>query len=167
MRWRIRGSGDSADLERDVHRCIDAVTKGIEGFSFNKSVAALYTLTNALAKSEAPKSARRAAMLDLVVLMNPFTPHLAEEIWQKLGGKGLIVRADWPVLNPNLLQETNVIIPIQVNGKRRAEISVSAEADKTEVEALALAQDGVIRAIDGKPIKKLIVVPGRVVNVVV
>ena len=155
------------DLERDVHRCIDAVTKGIEGFSFNKSVAALYTLTNALAKSEAPKSARRAAMLDLVVLMNPFTPHLAEEIWQKLGGKGLIVRADWPVLNPNLLQETNVIIPIQVNGKRRAEISVSAEADKTEVEALALAQDGVIRAIDGKPIKKLIVVPGRVVNVVV
>ena len=159
--------GDSAELERDVHRCIDAVTKGIEGFSFNKSVAALYTLTNALAKSEAPKSARRAAMLDLVVLMNPFTPHLAEEIWQKLGGKGLIVRADWPVLNPNLLQETNVIIPIQVNGKRRAEISVSAEADKTEVEALALAQDGVIRAIDGKPIKKLIVVLGRVVNVVV
>ena len=159
--------GDSVDLERDVHRCIDAVTKGIEGFSFNKSVAALYTLTNALAKSTAPKSARRAAMLDLVVMMNPFTPHLAEEIWQKLGGKGLIVRADWPVLNPNLLQETNVIIPIQVNGKRRAEISVSAEADKTEVEALALAQDGVIRAIDGKPIKKLIVVPGRVVNVVV
>ncbi len=72
----------------------------------------------------------------------------------------MIVRADWPVLNPNLLQETNVIIPIQVNGKRRAEISVSAEADKAEVEALALAQDGVIRAIDGKPIKKLIVVLG-------
>ncbi len=85
--------GDSADLERDVHRCIDAVTKGIEGFSFNKSVAALYTLTNALAKSEAPKSARRAAMLDLVVLMNPFHPpfgrgNLAKTRWQRFDCAG-------------------------------------------------------------------------------
>ena len=155
------------ELGRNSWIAIDSVTKGIEGFSFNKSIAALYTFTNVLAKSTAPKANRRKAMLDLAVLMNPFTPHLAEEIWEKLGGEGLIARAKWPPIYPEFFDDADVGIAVQVNGKRRAQIFVSPEMDEADVKERALAQEGVIRAIDGRPIKRVIVVMKRVVNVVV
>jgi leucyl-tRNA synthetase len=94
------------------------------------------------------------------------TPHLSEEIWGLLGGEGLVANALWPVADEAMLVEDSVTLPIQVNGKRRDEITVPKDMDKAEVEKLALATDGVKRALDGASPKKVIVVPGRIVNVV-
>jgi leucyl-tRNA synthetase len=159
--------GTDADLARATARAIDEVTKGIESFSFNKSVAKLYEFTNTLAKSAAPAAARREAMRTMAQLMQPMTPHLAEEIWALLGGVGMVAEAPWPKADPALLVDDSVTLPIQVNGKRRSEITVPKDMAKEEVEKLVLADDAVIKFTGGNPPKKLIVVPGRIVNVVV
>ena len=143
------------------------MTKGIEGFAFNKSVAKLYEFTNTIAKSKASAGAKRHTMRTMAQLMQPMTPHLAEEVWSTLGGQGLVSTAPWPKADPALLVDDSVTLPIQVNGKRRAEITVPKDMPKEEVEKLVLQDDAVIRFLDGNPVKKLIVVPGRIVNVVV
>ncbi len=172
--WRLAveiaettGEGEGDDvLLREMHKTIDAVTKGIEGFLFNTSIARLYAFTNTLAKSKAGAEAKKQAMKIMAQLMSPMTPHLAEEIWAHLGGEGLVAKAPWPEADPAMLVEDTVTLAVQVNGKRRDEITVAKDMPKDEVEALALATAGVQRALDGKPPKKVIVVPGRIVNVV-
>ena len=159
------GTGD-ADLLREMHKTVDAVTRGIDGFLFNTSIARLYAFTNTLAKSPAGAAAKRQAAKVMAQLMSPMTPHLAEEIWARLGGLGLVANAPWPVADPAMLVDDSVTLPIQVNGKRRDEITVPKDMDKAEIEALALATDGVQRALGGQAPKKVIVVPGRIVNVV-
>ncbi|PWJ22285.1 leucine--tRNA ligase [Jannaschia seohaensis] len=155
------------ELEKQTARAIHEVTQGIEGFAFNKAVAKLYEFTNTLHRSDAGAEARRTAMKVLAQLMAPMVPHLAEEIWSMLGGEGFVVTAPWPVADPALLVDDTVTLPIQINGKRRSELVVAKDAPKSEVEALALADPAVVRALDGAQPKKLIVVPGRIVNVVV
>jgi leucyl-tRNA synthetase len=162
---RGEGEGDDA-LLRELHKTIDAVTKGIDGFLFNTSIARLYAFTNTLAKSTAGAAAKRSAMKTMAQLMSPMTPHLAEEIWARLGGEGLVANAPWPVADPALLVDDTMTLPVQVNGKRRDEITVPKDMPRDEIEALALATDGAKRALDGKAPKKVIVVPGRIVNVV-
>ena len=103
----------------------------------------------------------------LAQLMSPFTPHLSEAIWAHQGGQGLITLAPWPVADPAMLIDDTVTLPIQINGKRRAEINVPADMSKEEVEKLALADQAVIKALNGGSPKKVIVVPGRIVNVVI
>ena len=142
------------------------MTDGIEGFQFNKAVAKLYELTNTIAKSAAPAPARREAVATLAQLMMPMTPHLAEEVWSMVGGEGLVSVAAWPRADPALLVEDSITLPIQINGKRRAEISVPADAPPDSVEAAVLADPQVQKYLDGGAPKKLIVVPGRIVNVV-
>ncbi|WP_373945824.1 leucine--tRNA ligase [Paracoccus marcusii] len=168
--WRLADEvpegGDDADLTRTAHRAIADVTKAIEGFAFNKAVAKLYELANAVAKSQAGGEARRAALRIMAQLMAPMVPHLAEEVWSKSGGQGMVVDAGWPKADPALLEDDSVILPIQINGKRRAEITVPKTMPKSEIEALVLADDTVLRFLDGAAVKKLIVVPGRIVNVV-
>ncbi len=154
-------------LQKATHRTLDEVTKGIEGFAFNKSVAALYQLTNTIAKSKADKTTKSDAMKVMAQMMQPMTPHLAEEMWNTLGGDGLVSQAQWPVVDPDMLVDDTVTMPIQINGKRRDEIEVSASITKEELEKIVLAHDSVVRALDGNAPKKLIVVPGRIVNVVV
>ncbi|OSP55062.1 leucine--tRNA ligase [Pseudoruegeria sp. SK021] len=161
-----QGVNDDA-LARAVARAIADVTAGIEGFAFNTSVAKLYGLTNVIAKSKAPEADRAAALAILARLMAPMTPHLAEEVWSMLGGTGLLAQTPWPVADPALLVDDTVTLPIQINGKRRSELVVAADLPKAEIEALALADPAVIKALDGGTPKKLIVVPGRIVNVVV
>jgi leucyl-tRNA synthetase len=158
--------GDDA-LRKALHRCIFDVTQGIESFGFNAAIAKLYGFTNTLAKSGAGPVARREALMVLAQLMAPMTPHLAEEIWRMLGGTGLVAEAPWPVADERLLVEDTVTLPIQINGKRRSEITVPRDMPKSEIEALALADDSVRRALDGGAPRKVIVVPGRIVNVVV
>jgi leucyl-tRNA synthetase len=155
------------DLLREMHKCIDDVTKGVESFGFNAAIAKLYGFTNTLAKSKAGGIARQQAARTLAQLMSPMTPHLSEEIWKRLGGKGLVAKAEWPVADPAMLIEDTVTLPVQINGKRRAEIDVPKDMDKARIEAMALAQDAVQKALDGATPKKIIVVPGRIVNVVV
>jgi len=154
-------------LLKDMHKAIHDVTQGIESFGFNASIAKLYAFTNTLAKSKAGSDTKRQAARTLAQLMSPMTPHLSEEIWSLLGGVGLIVTAPWPQADPAMLIDDEVIMPIQVNGKRRAEISVPKDMSKAEIEALALATEGVVRTLNGATPKKIIVVPGRIVNVVV
>jgi leucyl-tRNA synthetase len=154
-------------LARAAARAIQDVTQGIEGFAFNKSVAALYAFTNTLSKSKAGGGAKRDAMRTMAQLMSPMVPHLAEEVWAMLGGEGLVARAPWPKADPALLVEDNVTLPIQINGKRRAEISVPKTMPAAEVEKIALADEDVVRFLAGQPVKKIIVVPGRIINVVV
>jgi leucyl-tRNA synthetase len=157
--------GDEA-LLREMHRAIFDVTNGIESFGFNAAIARLYAFTNTLAKSGAGAEARREAMKALAQLMSPMTPHLSEEIWHMLGGEGLVAEAPWPVADEAMLVEDTVTLPIQVNGKRRSEITVARDASKEEVEKTALADDAVAKALAGGVPKKVIVVPGRIVNVV-
>ncbi len=166
------GTNDPANdhdnpLLKEMHKTIHDVTQGLESFGFNASIAKLYAFTNTLAKSKAGSDAKRQAARTLAQLMSPMTPHLAEEMWSLLGGDGLVINALWPQPDPAMLIDDEVTLPIQVNGKRRAEISVPKDMPKEEVEKLALAQETVIRAMDGAPPKKVIVVPGRIVNVVV
>ncbi|NNF24421.1 MAG: leucine--tRNA ligase [Rhodobacteraceae bacterium] len=161
-----RGAGDE-DLLRAMHKTIHDVTMGIESFGFNAAIAKLYAFTNVVAKSKAGRAAKREAMQTMAQLMAPMTPHLSEEIWAMLGGKGLVANADWPDADPAMLVEDTVTLPIQINGKRRSEITVEKDLEKAEVEKLVLADDAVIKALAGGQPKKLIVVPGRIVNVVV
>ena len=151
-------------LQKATHRAIKDVTEGFEGFAFNKSIAKLYEFTTAISKS---KGDRREAMAAMALLMQPITPHLAEECWERLGGKGLAAEARFPEADPAMLVEDTITLPIQINGKRRAEISVAKDASKEAIEKLALSNDAVIKALAGGSPKKLIVVPGRIVNVVI
>ncbi|MBK1634248.1 leucine--tRNA ligase [Rhodovulum adriaticum] len=159
--------GDDLALRRALHRTVHDVTMGIESFGFNTSVAKLYAFTNTLAKSSASLAARREAAMVMAQLMAPMTPHLAEEIWDILGGQGLVANAPWPQTDPDMLVEDTVTLPIQVNGKRRSELTVPKDMPKDEVEKLALADDAVLKALAGGAPKKVIVVPGRIVNVVI
>ncbi|MDO7556187.1 MAG: leucine--tRNA ligase [Loktanella sp.] len=160
------GEGDE-DLIRAMHRAIVDVTSGVETFGFNAAIAKLYGFTATLSRSKAGSAAKRQAMLVLAQLMAPMTPHLSEEVWALLGGAGLIIDAPWPVADEAMLVESTVTLPIQINGKRRSEIAVAADLPKEEIEKLVLAMDAVVRALDGATPKKLIVVPGRIVNIVI
>ena len=154
-------------LLRDMHKAIFEVTQGVESFGFNASIAKLYGFTNAIAKSKAGSDAKRTAMKTLAQLMSPMTPHLAEDIWEMLGGAALIANAPWPVAIESMMIEDTITMPIQINGKRRSEIAVPKDMGKEEVEKLALADKAVIKALEGGQPKKLIVVPGRIINVVI
>ncbi len=160
-----KGEGDE-DLLRAMHKTIHDVTMGVESFGFNAAIAKLYAFTATLQKSKAGHDAQREAVMTLAQLMSPMTPHLAEDIWAQQGGDGMIVTAPWPKADEAMLVDDTVTMPIQINGKRRAEINVPADMSKEEVEKIALAHEAVIRTLDGAAPKKVIVVPGRIVNVV-
>ncbi|MGX0901690.1 leucyl-tRNA synthetase [Roseovarius sp. MBR-79] len=175
--WRLAAEVENAPetatpeadeaLLREMHKAIDEVTKGVESFGFNAAIARLYAFTNTLMKSQAGRGAKRAAARTLAQLMAPMTPHLAEDIWAMLGGAGLVATAPWPVADPAMLIDETVTLPIQINGKRRAEITVPRDMAKSEVEKTALALDAVQKALNGAAPRKIIVVPGRIVNVVI
>ncbi|NND18075.1 MAG: class I tRNA ligase family protein, partial [Silicimonas sp.] len=160
------GSDDDA-LLKEMHKTIHDVTMGIDSFGFNAAIAKLYSFTNTLLKSKASHASRRQAIMTLAQLMQPMTPHLSEEIWAMQGGEGLVTDAPWPKADQAMLVEDTVTLPIQINGKRRSELEVPKDLAKDEVEKRVLADDAVIKALAGGQPKKLIVVPGRIVNVVI
>ncbi len=161
-----KGEGDE-ELTRAMHRTIHDVTMGVESFGFNAAIAKLYAFTATLQKSKAGRAAKTEAARTLAKLMSPMTPHLAEGIWEMLGGEGLCTNAPWPQADAAYLTEDTVTLPIQINGKRRDEITVPKDLDKAGVEALVMENAAVQKALAGGAPKKLIVVPGRIVNVVV
>jgi leucyl-tRNA synthetase len=154
-------------LRTASHKAIAAVTEHLEHLRFNSAVAQLYTLANAIgAADKADGAARREALEAIVLLSAPMMPHLAEECWKALGHDKLVAETAWPKHDPALTASDTVTMPVQVNGKRRGEIVIAKGAENAAVEAAALADEGVIRALDGKPPKKVIVVPNRIVNIV-
>jgi leucyl-tRNA synthetase len=157
----------SKTLRQATHKAIAAVTDHLEHLRFNSAVAQLYTLANAIGGSDkAGPAARREAIEALVLLSAPMMPHLAEQCWKELGHTKLVAETPWPKYDPALTASNSVTIAIQVNGKRRGEISMAKDAQARDVEAAALAEDGVQRALEGKAPKKVIVVPNRIVNIV-
>ena len=178
--WRLvheaveaTGGGNAAaalDLRRAAHRAAQAVTDDLGALRFNRAIARIYELSNAMstaltAKAE-PAAVREAAEF-LVLMAAPMMPHLAEECWQALGHTAAVVDTPWPKADPALLADNSVTIAVQVNGKRRDEMTIAKGTPAKEVEAKALALAGVIRALEGKPVKKVIVVPDRIANIVV
>ncbi|WP_397591961.1 leucine--tRNA ligase [Sphingorhabdus sp.] len=171
--WRLTSQVSGADgadkaLDRKTHQVIAGVGADIEALAFNKAVAKIYDLANAIEKA-APSASRDSAIRTILLLSSPMVPHLAEEAWTQLGaelGGGLIADAAWPLVDPALLEEDEVTIAIQVRGKLRDTLTVAKGLPQAEMEALALASEKVQHAIDGGDIKKVIVVPNRLVNIV-
>jgi leucyl-tRNA synthetase len=168
--WRIvgeRGDGSGGDiaLRKLVHRTTAGVAAAIEGLQFNKAVALLYTLANATEKA-APSHDRAVAARTMLLLASPMTPHLAEEAWAAREEAGLIADAAWPEVDAACLVEDEVTIAIQVNGKLRDTLLLPRGMPRAEVEAAALASDKVVRLLDGKVPRKVVVVPDRLVNLV-
>jgi leucyl-tRNA synthetase len=158
-----------ADLEtmRFVHRTIDGVSGDLQELRFNTAIAKLIELNNHLTKLAASGPLPRAAAEALVLMLAPLTPHVAEELWAKLGHPDSLAYAAFPLADPSMLISDSVEYPVQINGKVRTRITVSTTADPATVEALALADAKVVIALDGRPPKKVVVVPGRMVNIVV
>ena len=169
--WRLCGQYDPAAtgadlaLDRKHHQAVAAVATDIEALGFNKAVAQIYGLASAIEKA-APSASRSVAIRTLLLLASPMMPHLAEEAWAQMGESGLIADAAWPPVDPALLVEDEVTIAIQVMGKLRDTLTVAKGTAREELEALALASDKVQRALDGATVKKVIVVPDRLVNLV-
>ena len=173
--WRLFGqfdpsaSGEDKVLLRKAHQAIVAVAEDIEALSFNKAVARIYELTGATEKAS-PGESRNFAIRTILHLASPMMPHLAEEAWSMMGGAkgngGLIADAPWPQHDPALLVEDEVTIAVQHKGKLRDTITAPKGAAKEDLEALALASEKVQRSLDGAEIRKVIVVPDRLVNIV-
>ena len=171
--WRLTSQVSGAEgadkaLDRKIHQVIAGVGADIEALAFNKAVAKIYDLANAIEKA-APSASRDTAIRTILLLSSPMVPHLAEEAWTQLGaelGGGLIADAAWPVVDPALLEEDEVTIAIQIRGKLRDTLTVAKGLPQAEMEALALASEKVQHAIDGGDINKIIVVPNRLVNIV-
>ncbi|GGD36730.1 leucine--tRNA ligase [Croceicoccus pelagius] len=170
--WRLFGQydanakGDDKALARKMHQTIAAVADDIEALSFNKAVARIYELTNAAEKA-APSASRSETIRALMLLVAPMMPHLSEEAWSRARMDGLIAEAAWPTYEEAMLVEDEVTIAVQVKGKLRDTLTVAKGTGKDELEALALASEKVQRNIDGAPVRKVIVVPDRLVNIVV
>ena len=156
-------------LRQATHRAIASVTDALEGFTFNVAVARIHELANAIGDAPAaPLAERREALEALLRLASPMMPHLAEEIWAMLRpGDGLVAQLPWLEADPSLLRTETVTLAVQVLGKLRGTIEVAVEASDEEVFALAEAEPNVVRALDGKPVRKRIHVKGRVVNLVI
>jgi leucyl-tRNA synthetase len=168
---------EALKLRKATHKTIAQVSESIERLRFNTAIARIREYVNELtaaldAVTETPVGpdlafAFREAADALARLVAPMTPHVSEECWTDLGHKGLVSEASWPVADPALVAQDMISLPVQVNGKKRAEILVAHDADEETIRKEALSQDGVIRAMEGKALKKFILVPKRIVNVVV
>ena len=169
--WRLVGDqsssvdGEDIALRKVAHRTVKGVAEAIEGLQFNKAVALIYTLANAVEKAK-PSADRTAALATLLRIVAPMVPHLAEEAWAAQGHEGLIADAAWPTVDPAMLVDDEVTVAVQVNGKLRDTLVMPKGTAKDAAEVQAMASEKVIRALEGKAPKKVIVVPDRLVNIV-
>ena len=169
--WRLFGEGASGaagsdiELDRKLHRTVAGIATDIDALQFNKAVAKIYELANAIDKA-GPSASRDAAIAGLMRIASPMVPHMAEEAWAAAGNEGLIADAAWPAVDPALLVDDTVTIAVQVNGKLRDTLAMPKGAAREDVEAAALASENVVRMLEGKTPKKVIVVPDRLVNLV-
>ena len=163
-------SESAVEIRRAVHKTIRAVTKDLENFRFNRVVAHIRELTNTLEDFSEPSKAagfvRRESFETVARLLGPLAPHLAEELWRRLGHETLLAEQRWPEADPGLVVDDTVTVAVQVNGKLRGQIELPRDAAREDAEAAALALPAVTRAAEGRAPRKVIVVPNRIVNVV-
>ena len=155
-------TSENADVERQLHRTIAKVEGDIERLAFNTAIASLIAVVNAatgpgLSKSQAERFAR---------VLSPFAPHMAEELWSRLGMPGTIALAAWPTYDPAQLKDANIEVPVQIAGKVRHRITVPSDLSAAELEAIALADDKVKELLVGKTVRKVVVIPNKLVNIV-
>ncbi len=167
------GDAEALELRRATHRALAALTEDIAALRFNRAIARIYELSNALGaalqsanRSAAMRHALREAAETLVLAFAPMMPHLAEECWKLLGHRSIVAETAWPESISSLVASDHVTIAVQVNGKRRDEIRLPKGLAREEVESAVLKLDNVVRALDGKTVRKVIVVPDRIANIV-
>jgi leucyl-tRNA synthetase len=156
-------------LRRAAHKAIKAVSEGFENFRFNSAIARLYEFVNVIKSSKLEDTgsvARREALSYLASLISPIAPHLAEEVWAQLGQPGMVVDAPWPSFDTALSADDEIVLPIQVNGKRRGELKVPVGAEEEAIKALALSDEGVRRHLEGLQVRKMILIKDRILNIV-
>ncbi len=168
--------GEALTVSQIAHKTLKAVQGDLDKLAFNKAIARIYELVNALAApltnvaagqgDQAYVAAVRNSAEILVQLIAPMTPHLAEECWSILGNEGLIAKSAWPQFDEALVAENEITLPVQINGKKRAELTIARDADQNAVQEAVLALDAVKAALNGQAPKKIIVVPLRIVNIV-
>jgi len=146
-----------------MHKCILEVSERIDQMKFNTAVSSLMTYVNYLSGLEKIPA---ELYLTLLKLMSPFTPHLAEEMWARMGKNTLIVKESWPLGDPSLAQDDVVTIAVQICGKMRGTIEMPKDSAKEDVETMAMSLDNVKRQLEGKTVKKVIVVPNKIINIV-
>jgi leucyl-tRNA synthetase len=154
-------------IRRKINVAIHEVTLDFDKFHFNKAIARIRELSNALEDFKGAGAVLREGLEALVKLMAPVMPHIAEELWQVLGHKTMLVDTPWPVADASLLANATVTIAIQVNGKLRATVTLPKDLDQKLAEKAALGEPAVLKAMEGKAPRKVIVVPNRIINVVV
>ncbi len=167
-------SDDATDLLREAHKALHAVSEDLEGLRFNVAIARLHALLPQIANVTPEKAsddpslvAALSSAVDMfIVMFAPVMPHLAEECWKELGREGLVAETAWPEVDPALLKQDTIVLPVQVNGKKRAELTVASDAASDTIEQAALKLEAVQKFLEGRSPKKIIVVPGRIVNVV-
>ncbi|ASY70940.1 leucine--tRNA ligase [Sinorhizobium fredii] len=169
--------GEGLAISQAAHRTLRAVEADYDKLAFNKAVARIYELVNVLAApltqvaagkaDQAVTAAVKDAATILIDLIAPMMPHLAEECWREIGGEGLIAERPWPAFDPALVVENEITLPVQINGKKRADLTIARDADQSAIESAVLALDAVKAALNGASPRKIIVVPQRIVNVVV
>jgi leucyl-tRNA synthetase len=168
---------EALEVRRTVHKALARTEESLERLRFNTAIAEIRKLSNALSvmvssitteqvSADVAVAYREAADV-LVRLIAPMMPHLAEECWRELGHRTLVADAPWPILEPDLAREDEVTIPVQINGKRRTEIVVARDIEQSALEAEVLKLEPVQKALEGRMVRKIIVVPQRIVNVVV
>lgn len=162
--WLVSEKEPTKEELKSLHKLIKKVSSDIENFSFNTSVAAFMICVNELTQL---RCHNRSILSDLIVVIAPFAPHIAEELWHKLGNDTTVCDAVWPLYDETYLKESNVTYAVSFNGKARFNIEVAADMPREEVEKIALGHEGAQKWIEGKNIKKIIVVPGKIVNIVV
>jgi leucyl-tRNA synthetase len=152
------------ELRKALHKCIQAVERDTLNLRFNTAISHMMTLAN---EATSAKVLSKSVAKTLVTMLSPYAPHVAEELWSRLGGEGLVCAQPWPKFDPALIAEDSVTYAVQVMGKLRAEVKAPIAATEAEVRALAEADDKVKAAIAGKPVKKFVFVPKRLVNFVI
>ncbi|HEX9996420.1 MAG TPA: leucine--tRNA ligase [Abditibacterium sp.] len=173
--WRAHDfaniSGANKKLRRKTHQTVQRVTADIERFSMNTAISGLMEHVNAIQEwlnsGAETGAAYSEAIENLLLILSPFAPHLSDELGEKIGFQSSFYRAKWPVFDADVAKEDEITIPVQVNGKLRARLSVAAEISAADLENLALQNDEILPFLDGKTPKKVVVVPGRLVNIVV
>ncbi|MGW8256423.1 MAG: leucine--tRNA ligase, partial [Thermoguttaceae bacterium] len=160
----VQNISPTAEQNRMIHKTIKAVTNDVEQMSFNTAIARMMEFTNFFLKED---SRPKEAMDKFVLLLSPFAPHLAEELWAALGHKKSLAYEAWPAFDEAKLRQDTIEVPVQVGGKLRGRISVAAEADKATVESAARAEPKIAEHLAGKTVVKVIIVPGKMINFVV
>ena len=160
--WQVTDDAPTAEQEKSLHKLIKKVSGDIETFSYNTSISAFM-----IAVGELQKCHSREILHSLVILIAPFAPHIAEELYHNLGCEGSVCDAQWPAYDEEYLKEDTVKYTISFNGKARFTMEFAADAANADIEAAVLANENSQKYIDGKPIRKVIIVPKKIVNIVI